>query len=127
MVAAFENVVGARQEAEAKIRQAEGYAAATRTLAEGQAFKTVREAESYKAERVAVAEAQAAQFKNQLLAYQAAPEVYLNRAYMQLWLYPTNSRLYVVTSTNSHNVYQVDLQDKIIPDMATGIPIPEKK
>ena len=121
--------MSARQEAQARIRQAEGYAVATRTLAEGQAVKEIREAESYKVQRVAAAETQAAQFKNQLLAYRAAPEVYMNRAYMQLWINSlTNARLYVVTTTNTHDVYQLDLQDKInIGDIGGSIPIPEKK
>jgi membrane protease subunit HflK len=128
VVAAFENVVGARQEVQAKIRQAEGYAVAARTSAEGQAVKQVHDAESYKADRVASAEAQAAQFKNQLLAYRAAPSVYMNRAYLQVWLNSlTNARLYVVTSTNTHDVYQLDLQDKINVDIGSSIPIPEKK
>jgi len=127
VVAAFENVVGARQEAQARIRQAEGYAVQTRTLAEGQATRTIREAESFKAETLANAEARASQFKSQLVAFKAAPEVYMNRAYLQPWINSaTNARLYVVTSTNTHDVYQVDLQDKINVDMS-DIPIPGKK
>jgi regulator of protease activity HflC (stomatin/prohibitin superfamily) len=127
VVAAFENVVGAQQEAQAKLRQAEGYAFQARTLAEGLATKTVREAESFKAETLASAEARAIQFKSQLIAFKAAPEVYLNRAYLQPWIHSaTNTRIYVVTTTNAHDVYQLDLQDKINVDMS-DIPIPPKK
>jgi regulator of protease activity HflC (stomatin/prohibitin superfamily) len=127
VVTAFENVVGARQEAQAKIREAEGYAVQTRTLAEGQATKAIREAESFKAETLASAEARANQFKSQMVAFQAAPEVYKNRAYLLPWINSaTNARLYIVTSTNTHDVFQVDLQDKINVDLA-DIPIPGKK
>ena len=128
VVAAFENVVGARQEAEANIRKAEGYAAQTKLLAQGQAVKEVFEAESFKFQRVSSAEAQATQFKSQLVAFRASPDVYTSRAYLQPWINSsTNARIYVVTSTNSHDVYQLDLQDKINADLSQAIPIPDKK
>ena len=121
---AFEAVVGARQESEAKIRQAEGYAARTLALARGTAVQTVRQAEAYKFERVASSEAQAAQFRNQMMAYNAAPQVYLNRAYLQPWMHSsTNARLFIVTSTNTHDIYQLDLQEKINLEM-TDVSIP---
>lgn len=127
VVESFEKVVGARQEREALVRQAEGYAARTVALARGQAQKEVHEAEAYKYLKVANAEAEGKRFQSQLQAHRASPEVYVNRAYLQAWMNAsTNSRLYVMTSTNSHDVYQFDFQEKINVDMS-DIPIPTKK
>ena len=121
---AFENVVGARQESEATIRKAEGYALSTVELARGEADRLVREAESYRFQRVAMADAQATRFQQQLKAFEASPEVYATRAKLQaLTQHSTNVRFIVKTSTNTHDTFQLDLQEKITPDMA-DIPVP---
>ena len=121
---AFENVVGARQESEATIRQAEGYALSTVELARGAADRLVREAESYRFQRIASADAQATRFQQQLKAYEASPEVYAVRAKLQaLMQHSTNVRFIVKTTTNTHDTFQIDLQEKITPDMA-DIPVP---
>jgi len=127
VVESFEKVVGARQEREALVLQAQGYAARSLALARALADKEVREAESYKYLKVANAEAEGKRFENQLLAHRASPDVYVNRAYLQSWMNAsTNSRLFVMTSTNSHDVFQFDFQEKINVDMS-DIPIPTKK
>jgi modulator of FtsH protease HflK len=117
-------VVGARQESEATIRQAEGYALSTVELARGEADRLVRESESYRFQRIAVADAQATRFQQQLKAFEASPEVYTIRAKLQtLMQHSTNVRFIVKTSTNTHDTFQLDLQEKITPDMA-DIPVP---
>jgi modulator of FtsH protease HflK len=121
---AFENVVGARQESEAIIRQAEGYALSTVELARGEADRLVREAEGNRFQRIAMSDAQATRFQHQLKAYEASPEVYMIRAKLQaLVQHSTNVRFIVKTSTNTHDTFQLDLQEKITPDMA-DIPVP---
>jgi modulator of FtsH protease HflK len=124
---AFEDVVGARQESEAMIRRAEGYAAKTLALATGEADRTLHEAQSYKIQKLTTAEAQASQFKNQMMAFDAAPQVYLSRAKLQTIMNnSTNVRFIVKSATNTHDTYQLDLQEKIAPDMS-DIPIPGKR
>jgi membrane protease subunit HflK len=124
---AFENVVGARQESEAAVRQAEGYSLRTVELARGEADRLKREAEAYKFQRVASADAQATRFQQQIKAFEASPEVYSIRAKLQALIQnSTNVRFIVKTSTNTHDIYQLDLQEKITPDIA-DIPIPTRK
>lgn len=124
---AFEAVVGARQEKEAKINEALGYSAQTTNLARGEAVRLVREAEAFRAERVSSAEAQATQFKDQLLAFQASPGVYKTRAYLQpLINNSTNVRFFVDTTTNTHNVFELDLQEKVNLDMS-DLTVPPKR
>jgi HflK protein len=123
---AFENVVGARQESEAAVRQAEGYALKTVELARGEAERMKREAEAYRFQRVAAADAQATRFQHQVKAFEASPEVYATRAKLQALIQnSTNVRFIVKTSTNTHDIYQLDLQEKITPDIS-DIPIPTK-
>jgi membrane protease subunit HflK len=124
---AFENVIGARQESQAKIHEAHGYSARTVNGAMGEAARLRNEAEASRFQRVAAAQAQADQFKNQLLAYQAAPEVYKARAYLQPFMnVSTNVRFFVKTTTNKTDLYQLDLQEKITADMS-DLTIPGKK
>ena len=124
---AYESVVGTRQENEAKLRVAEGYAARTVSIASAEADRRVHRAEAYMAQRVARAQAQAAQFTNQVMAYKASPHVYTNRAYLQaLTRGSTNSRKYVVIATNTVESFQFNLEDRIREDIAE-IAVPKPK
>lgn len=127
VAAAFENVVGARQESAARINQALGYAAMTTNLAHGNAVRLIRSAESYRAQRVTSAEAQAKQFKDQVMAFQASPGVYKTRAYLQTLVNnSTNVRFFVNATTNTHDVFELDLNEKINLDMS-DLTVPAKK
>ncbi len=120
----FEEVNGARQEAQATLRTAEGYAAKTLALARSEAGKRLHEAEAYSNRIVVTAQARAAQFTNQLSAYQASPEVFRYRAYLQsLGRGATNARKYIVTATNTADVIQINLEDKLRPDLL-DVPLP---
>jgi modulator of FtsH protease HflK len=123
---AFENVVGARQEAEARLREAEGYAIRTVELARGEAARIVAEADGSRLQKVATAQGRAERFKQQVLAYQAAPRVYETRAKMQIIQNSTNVRFIVKTATNRQDLFQIDLEEKITPDI-TDIPIPGRR
>ncbi len=120
----FEEVVAARQESEARLRIAEGYAARVVTLAKAEAEKKIHEAEAYRARKIAGAAAQGEQFTSQLLAYQAAPEVYLQRSYLNAFSRGSaNARKYIVTATNTQDVVILNLEDKIRSDIL-DIPMP---
>lgn len=121
---AFENLVAVRQENEAKLLAAKGAAEREVILAQAQAQKEVREAEAFRMNRVAGSGAQGEQFKNQMAAHKAAPEVYMNRLYLEtLSRNATNARLYVITTTNTQDVVNLNLEDKINPSIS-DIPIP---
>ena len=62
--------------------------------------------------------AQAGLFTNQIPAFQAAPAVYAQRAYLQTFARATaNARKYVILATNTHDVIVFDLQESIARDM----------
>jgi hypothetical protein len=65
-----------------------------------------------------VAFAQAALFTNQIPAFESAPSVYAQRAYLEAFARATaNARKYVLLTTNTQDVLTFDLQDKIRDDL----------
>lgn len=129
VAADFEAVVGARQEIEAKVLKAQGDAAKTIPTAQAKAQQMIREAESEALSRVTAAAATAARFTNQIAAYKAAPDVYLQRLYLQTLAQSSGgARKYVIGTTNISEVDQLNLEDKLSSIYErVGVPPPEKK
>lgn len=124
---AFEQVVGATQEKEAAILKANGYAAQLLPQAEAEAQKKKSAAESYSLNLVAEAQARGAQFTNQITAFAAAPTVYPQRLFLETFARAaTNVRKYVIAPTNTDDVFQLNLEDKIRPDLL-DIDVPPAK
>ncbi|MFM2296058.1 MAG: Modulator of FtsH protease HflK [Verrucomicrobiota bacterium] len=114
----YEAVNGASQQVQAKVFKAEGDATKDNLLAQAQALEDVRAAEGRAAGKVSGANAQAARFANQLVAYRTAPEVYSQRLYLQTFARATaNTRKYLIMATNAHEVFQLNLEEKLRPDI----------
>jgi membrane protease subunit HflK len=115
---AYELVIGTGQENEAKKRQAEGYAARTVSIAQAEAARRVSAAESYKVQRVSAAAAQSAQFTNKVTAFNASPQVFMQRAYLEaLSKNSTNTRKYILMATNNNQTLQFNLEDQVRYDL----------
>ena len=109
---------------EAKILNAEGQTNKTVLLSQAIAIEKVRAAEGKATRRVTDAAAQAARFTNQIAAYQAAPEVYPARVYLQtLGRASAGTRKYVVAPTNTHDVIQLNLEDQIRQDLLESLTV----
>ena len=118
VAAAYEKVVAAIQLKEAKILAARADGIRTNALAGAQAVSIVNKATAERVAREIGSLAQAALFTNQIPAFEAAPSVYAQRAYLQTFVRATaNARKYVLLVTNTHDVIQFDLQDKISESM----------
>jgi len=118
VAAEYEKVVAAVQTKEAKILAAKADDIRTNALAGAQAVSIVNKATAERTAREIGALAQAALFTNQIPAFEAAPSVYAQRAYLQTFVRATaNARKYVLLVTNTHDVLQFDLQDKISDSM----------
>lgn len=122
----YENVVGATQTKYAKILEARADQIKTNALADAQALTVVNEAKAASAGIEIHALAQAGLFTNQIPAFQAAPAVYAQRAYLQTFARATaNARKYVLLATNTHDVIVFDLQESIARDMLSlKVPTP---
>jgi regulator of protease activity HflC (stomatin/prohibitin superfamily) len=123
----FEEVVGARQEAEKNKLAAEGYKASVIPKAHARAAEIVQQAEANKIRTVSSAEARAARFKNQIIAQNASPNFFLQREYLQAFTRgATNARKYIFLGTNNQDIIQMNLEDKIRSDLL-DTPLPAKK
>src|SRR5262245_44362398 len=124
----YEKVIGATQTKEAKILTAQADAIRTNALASAQATNILNHALSESVGRRVGALAQAALFTNQLPAYHAAPSVYVQRTYLQAFARATaNARKYLILTTNTHDVLQFDLQDRVRQDILSDITVPPPK
>lgn len=114
----YELVIGAIQQKEAKILEAEGYQAGILPMAQAEAFKLVNEAEAYRLQKASAALAYAGQFTNQLSAYKASPQVFMQRTYLDtLGRASAGSRKYVLTVTNTEDTVVMNLEEELRPDL----------
>jgi membrane protease subunit HflK len=116
----YEKVVGAEQTMLAKILNAKADAIRTNALADALAFTRTNVADAAREQLEVSAFAHAALFTNQIPAFEAAPSVYEQRAYFQMFADATaNTRKYVLLVTNTDNVLIFDLEDKIRADLGS--------
>jgi membrane protease subunit HflK len=114
----FNAVVAALQERDAISQRARGYAATNVILARAEATNRLAQAEVYRIRQIAGKFAEAAEFTNRIKAYREAPEVYAQRAYLAaLAEGAQKARKVILTSTNAHGVFNVNLEDKLRPDL----------
>ncbi len=124
----YEKVVGAIQSKQAKILAAQAAAIATNAGAGADAFKKINTAEAARQRQGIAAWARSALFTNQIPAFAAAPSVFAARAYFQAFASATTkSRKYVLLTTNTQDVFQFDLQDKIRTDLLENLDPTAKK
>ena len=116
---AFDEVVGAMEEAHAEGMKAERDAVARTANADGEAMGKVGVAKAYQGERVKVAAAEAMRFEKQLIAYLAAPTLYKLYTYLDTMENEgRNARKYVIAlAPQSREVFVVNLEKKLRPDL----------
>ncbi len=124
---AYEAASGAEQKRKANVLAARAYQIRTNALAAAEAIKKKSAAEADRQRTMAVALARAAQFTNQMAAFHASTEVYSQRAYLQALIRGgSGARKYILGTTNTHDVLQLNLEEKIRLD-ATDIVLPAVK
>ncbi len=115
---AFQEVVGAMQEKESKILTAEATRAFILPLASAHASNLVIDAHAYRIRTTNAAAGQADQFRQQAIAYRRSPSVYAERAYLEMFARAvTNSRIYLLGTTNTDQILNFNLEDKTRPDL----------
>ena len=130
VAAAYEAVIGAVAEKEAKILAAEGYRAETLPRAVADSARKLNEAHAAATRKTAIAAGQAGQFTNQLAAYLAAPTVFRQRSYLEAFTKAVApARKLVIGPTNTHDVIILNLEEKFTQGLADGVVIqdPDKK
>ena len=121
VAAAFEEVIGAVQEKEAAIMEAEAYEAEILPKAKAEAARLLSEAEAYRKARMEGAKATAAQFEQQGRVMAAAPNVFRSRKYFDVLANSlTNIRKYIITPDSVDEVFTINLEDRIAQDLLLG-------
>lgn len=114
----YEKVVAATQTRDATILEADAYAIQTNALSGAAANGILNQASAAATNRTINAFAQAALFTNQIPAFNAAPSVYAERAYLKTFAdSTTDARKYLLLTTNTHDVIIFDLQDSVARDL----------
>ena len=127
----YEKVVAALHQRQAKILEAEADSIRATTLAGAQAVTVTNAAEAARINLQVIALARAAAFTNQLPAFNAAPAVYLQRAYLQTFASATSKATkYLILATNTADVITFDLQRRLDEDyfnkIGGAVPSPKK-
>ena len=126
VAASFEAAIAAQQVRAAEILKADAYKLQTNLLARSEAVRVERKAEAARYRLVAEATAREAMFSNQVAAWQASPQVYGQRAYLQaLTDGGAQARKYIIGVSNSDDVIILNLEEKFRPDLL-DVPIPVK-
>ena len=124
----YEKVVSAIHTKQAKILTAQADGIKTNASAQAHATNVLNKARGERIGLEVGAWARAALFTNQIPAFEAAPDVYAQRAYLDTFTRATaNARKYVLLTTNTHDVITFDLQDRIRADILGDISVQPKK
>ena len=114
----YEKVVAAAQQLIAKTNAAVADAIRTNSMAGATAFTDVAQARAAQRQTELSWSSRAALFTNQIIAFNAAPSVYRQRAYYQTFADATaNARKYILLATNTQDVVVFNLEDKIREDL----------
>jgi len=124
----YTKVVAETQRKKAKILAAQAEAISTNAFAGARAFTAVSTAEAERQRLEVTAVARAAAFTNQIPAFNAAPSVYMQRAYFQTFARATaDARKYVLLTTNTQDVIEFDLKDSVLRDYGSlTVPAPKR-
>jgi membrane protease subunit HflK len=124
----YEEVVAATQTKLATILNARADAIKTNNLAAVHATTITNRAFAERQTTETRALAQAALFTNQIPAYEAAPSVYKERAYLRTFTSATASvRKYVMLTTNTQDVLIFNLEDHIRPELLEALNVSTNK
>jgi membrane protease subunit HflK len=124
----YEKVVSAFHTKQAKILAARADDIKTNAMAQATATNVLNKASAESIGRKIGALARAALFTNQIPAFEAAPAVYAQRAYLETFARATaNARKYILLTTNTHDVITFDLQDRIRADILGDISVQAPK
>ncbi|MBL9170955.1 MAG: protease modulator HflK [Verrucomicrobiales bacterium] len=128
VVSAYEGVIGATQERETKILKAQGYQAEHVPMARAEAFKKVESAQGERRSQILSSAAKSERFRHQLAAWNASPDVYARHAYHETFHRATEgARKFVLMTTNLHEHYWLNFEDKLRPDLLDVTVPPSRK
>lgn len=114
----FQEAVGAYIKRESTRMQAEAYSLTQIPAARAKAASIINSAHAERESTILMAQGLADQFLNQTKAWEASSLVYTNRAYLKaVSEVASNSRVYLIGTRNDSEIFQLNLEDKLRPDL----------
>ncbi|MEW6301975.1 MAG: protease modulator HflK [Verrucomicrobiota bacterium] len=124
---AYEQVNGALQQREGRILSAQKEAEEIVPRARAAAADRLSRAESYKLMKISDGLAAQGRFPNQVLAYEASPEVYKQRTYLDTLARALQKpRKYLLATTNTSHVINFNLEDQVRFDLLSDVSVPDE-
>jgi modulator of FtsH protease HflK len=122
---AYESVNAALQARQGIIYTAEGEKAETLPRARAESANILADAEIYRLSEQAKGVAAVGRFPNQVIAYQASPEVFRQRSYLDtLGRAVAPARKYVIGVTNTTDTIIMNLEDRVRMDILEDVALP---
>ena len=110
---AYQNVIGAMEEKETKILEAQAYAAKTLPQSEAQARQFIADASAYDYKVRTVAAAESERFTTLLRTYKIMPSMFILRSYLEFLEQDCkNMRKFVVSAGLGNEVFQFNFEEK---------------
>jgi regulator of protease activity HflC (stomatin/prohibitin superfamily) len=110
---AYQNVIGAMEEKETKILDAQAYAAKTLPQSEAQAEQFIADARAYDYKVRTIASAESERFLTQVRTYRVMPSMFILRSYLDfLEKDCVNMRKFVVSAGLGSEVFQFNFEEK---------------
>ena len=110
---AYQNVIGAMEEKETKILDAQAYAAKTLPQSEAQAEQFIADARAYDYKVRTIASAESERFLTQVRTYRVMPSMFILRSYLDfLEKDCVNMRKFVVSAGLGNEVFQFNFEEK---------------
>ena len=123
----FAKLISQTQLKEAALLSAQAAAIRTNAQANARMEVLLNEALADSARRKSAAVAQMSLFTNQMAALRAAPSLYPHRLYLDSFVNATKgARKYLVLATNTTDIIQFDLQERIRTDLTEAITVEKK-
>jgi len=115
---AFQSVIGALEQKEAAILTARAAAGKTVTLAGAESARAVQEAEAYRTQRTEISAAEAKRFLIQAATAEKSPRVFRTSLYLDtLARALADTRKFIVPAAVAHEVYQLNFEEKLRPEL----------
>ncbi len=129
VASAYEEVVSAKHKRTGNILAAQAHAVETNAQASAEVTRRLNDAQADQVRAELTAQARVVLYTNQIAAYRAAPEVYSQRSYLNTLVEGSrNARKYILATTNTADVIQFDLEEKIRQDLlGVGLPTIKSK
>ena len=109
----FHDVINAMEEKETKILGAEAYEITVIPEAKSEAQRIVLDSKAYSNKMIRVSAAEAERFGKQLLSYNAMPELFKLRTYLDFLERDCNSiRKYIFSKSIPYEIYEINLEEK---------------